>query len=114
MALSNRDKQGAWLIAAVVAVLIALISAKLWLGSKPSPDANNCVAPILANTAIVLDHSEAISEQTRREIIARAMAHIKDNVKENERVSVFTVSELSKRSLIPVVSLCKPPDSANR
>jgi hypothetical protein len=32
----------------------------------------------------------------------------------NERVSLFAISDLSKKSLRPLVSLCRPPDDGNR
>ena len=42
------------------------------------------------------------------------MTHIRDKVQVNERVSVFTISDLSRKSLKPVVSLCRPPQEGSR
>jgi hypothetical protein len=95
-------------------VLVAIAAAKLFLGSGPKPASDGCVGTVSANTVFVLDHSEQLTEQTRSEIVARAMAFIKNQVKTNERVTIFTVSELSKKSLTPVFSRCKPPESGNR
>lgn len=112
--LTSRDKQGIWLIAAVVAVLIGLLTLKAVLDNKPKPGADNCVGAVTRNTVIVLDHTEKINHQTLEEIASRAIAHVTEHVKVNERVSVFTVSDLSKKSLKPVLSLCRPPDDGNR
>ena len=112
--LSKKDKQGLLLIAGVLLVLIAIFAVKLNLDAKPKPGADNCVGPILFNTVVVLDHSERITDQTSDEIIARAMTYIHANVKVNERVSIFTISDLSKAALKPLVSLCRPPDDGNR
>src|SRR5205085_299395 len=73
-----------------------------------------CVPGVTANTVIVLDHSEQLTAQTRAEIVARAMSFIKDKVKTHERVTMFTVSEISKETLTPVFSRCKPPAEGNR
>jgi hypothetical protein len=112
--LSKKDKQGLWLIAGVVAALGGILAVNATLGAKPKPGPDNCIGQVAMNTVVVLDYSEQITEQTREEIAARATAHIHDNVKVNERVSIFTVSELSKKSLKPIVSICRPPDEGNR
>lgn len=112
--LSDKDKQGIWLIAGVILVLIAVFAFKISQDSKPKAGSDNCVGEVSANTAVVVDHTERISDQTRDEIINRTMAHIMQNAKLNERISVFTISDLSKKSLRPLVSLCRPPEDGNR
>lgn len=77
---------------------------------KEAPSAGNCVGEPLASTVIVIDQSEAISDQARDEIVARVMHHLREKVRGNERVSVFTVSDLSRKSLRPLVSQCWPAD----
>jgi hypothetical protein len=112
--LSTKDKQGIWVIAGVFGVLVAVLLLKMQQDSKPKPGPDNCVGLVAANTVVVLDHTERISEQTLEEIVSRAMAHVRDHVKVNERVTVFTVSDLSKQSLKPLLSICRPPESGNR
>src|SRR5438105_4946608 len=112
--LSKKDKHGLWLIGAVVVVLLLVLAAKANLDAKPKPGLDNCVGDVTSNTVVVLDHTERISEQTLEEIVSRAMAHIREHVKVNERVSVFTISDLSKKSLKPLVSVCRPPEDGNR
>lgn len=114
MKLSKADKQGVVVILGVVAVLIAILIAKIILDKKPKPGPDNCVGQVTSNTVMVLDHTDRLPDQTREEIVNRAWKHIREHVKVNERVSIFTVSDLSKKSLKPVVSLCLPPDDGNR
>lgn len=114
MALSAKDKQGVGLLAAVVVVVIAIFIAKLAFGDKPKPGPDGCVGPVAANTVIVLDHSETLTDQTRTEIVARALAHVQAKAQTNERVTVFNVSDLSRKSLVPTFSRCKPQQDGNR
>jgi hypothetical protein len=109
-----KDLQGYALIVGVVVVLIAIFAVKLSQDVKPRAGADNCIGTPVANTVLIIDHSEQVSDQTRDEIMARAMARIRGHVKVNERVSVFTISDLSKKSLKPLVSRCRPPDPGNR
>ncbi|WLI90403.1 hypothetical protein Q4S45_04580 [Massilia sp. R2A-15] len=112
--LSRKDKKGIWLIAAVSAIFIVIFAVKIAFDKHAKPGGDNCVGTPVGNTVIVLDYSEEIPEQTKSEIAARAMARIIGEVKVNERVSIFTVSDDSQRALRPVLSVCKPPNDGNR
>lgn len=112
--LSKKDKHGLWLFAIVALLLASLFLFKISLDKKQKPDIDNCIDPVSINTVILIDHTEQISDQTRDEIVARAMNHIHENVKQNERVSIFTISDLTKKSLRPIVSLCRPASDGNR
>lgn len=111
---SKKDVQGYWLIGGVVAVLAVIFAVKANLDGAPKAQSDNCVGQPTANTVILLDYSDLVPLQTRDEIVARAMAHVRTNVAINERVSVFTISALSKKELHPVVSLCRPREDGNR
>jgi hypothetical protein len=111
---SAKDKNGLWLIAIVAAAIIAIMSLQIARGNKPKAGPDNCSGDVAENTVLLLDYSEQIPDQTLDEIVARAMKHIHNQVKVNERVSIFAISEISKRSLKPIVSLCKPPDDGSR
>jgi hypothetical protein len=110
----NKDKQAYVVFAVVGLLLAAAFTAKVALDSKPRAGADNCIGDSVANTVIVLDYSDDVPLQTRDEVQARAMAHVNNRVAVNERVSVFTVSALSKRNLVPVVTVCRPPNDGNR
>lgn len=114
MKLSKKDKKGIILIAAVVIALVAMVSASLALGNKPKPGLDLCTGKVTRNTVLLLDYSEEVSSQTLDEIKARALKHIDEKVKVGEKVSIFTVSDLSKSSLRPVISVCKPEGSGSR
>src|SRR5688572_18505897 len=98
MALSEKDRKGVWLVASVGLVLAAFAGVKLALGSKPAAAADGCVGTVTASTVIVLDQSETLTTQTRAEIVARAMAWVNDKAQTNERVTVFGVSEVSRKN----------------
>jgi hypothetical protein len=112
--LSKKDKMGFWIIGGVVLVLASVMAFQLSINNKPKPGSDNCVGEITSNTVFLLDYSEEISDQTLDEIVSRTMSHVRKNVKENEKVSVFTISNLSKNSLKPVVSLCRPRADGDR
>ncbi len=112
--LSNKDRQGYWLIAGVIAAVVVVLGFKVTLDRAPKPNTDNCVGDPVANTVVLLDYSEQVPLQTRDEIVARTMAHVREHVKVNERVSVFTISALSKQELKPVITLCRPPEEGNR
>src|SRR5690349_10893766 len=87
--------------------LVALVAASHF--TKPEKlDALGCSADIPGKTVIVLDTSDVVAEQTRSEIVDRVRTAIRNNVRDGELVSVFTVSELSKKNLTPVFAYCKP------
>lgn len=114
MALTRKDKQGAWMITAALASLVALVAFAMSVGGQPKPDAEGCVGTPTVSTVIVLDQSEGMPEQTRAEIVARALAHVGKRAAVNERVTVFSVTALSKQSLMPAFNRCKPPREGSR
>ena len=105
---TRKDKQGFMLIGVVATIAVGIIGYKMHVEGRPKPGADNCVGHPNASTVIVIDRSEGISGQTLSEIRARAMGYVRDSVKDNERVTVFTVDEASKTALAPLVSLCRP------
>ncbi len=112
--LSKKDKQGLWVIAGVFVALLSVFGVRLAQDAKPKPGSDFCVGDVTSNTVVLIDHTERISDQTRDTIVDRTIAHLTKHVKENERVSVFTISDDSKKSLRPIVSLCRPPSDGNR
>lgn len=111
---TDKDKKGIMLIAAVGIVLLGIFAVKACIERDPTRDAASCVGTPDLNTVVLLDLSEQISTQTLNEIRARALAFIRDSTAQNELVSVFTVSDLSRDSLAPTIALCRPPESGNR
>lgn len=114
MTLSKKDKQGLALIVGAVIALLAIAIANLVLGNKPKPGVDLCTGTATRNTVLLLDYSEEISDQTLDEIKARALSYVDQKVKVGEKVTIFTVSELSKSSLRPIVSVCKPAGDGSR
>jgi hypothetical protein len=110
----QKDSQGWIIITAAVCVVIGIFAIRAQLDGGPKPGADNCVGNVNANTVIVLDRSEQVTDQTLDEIRSRAMDYITKRVKVNERVSIFSVSAQSERRLRPILSLCRPPDSGSR
>jgi hypothetical protein len=114
MALTTKDKQGVLMIGGVAALLLAFVIFKIARPPAPPAAADGCVGPVMRNTVIILDHSEVVSEQTQSEIVARSLATVTDKAEVNERITVFRVSELSKKKMEPIFSQCKPPSDGNR
>jgi hypothetical protein len=110
---SPKDKQGFLLIAVVVCVASGLIIAAM-ARHPPAPGANNCIGTPAATTAIVIDRSDEVTQQTLAEIRKRAMAYVADSVSDNELVSVFTVDASSSTALVPLVSRCRPRRNGSR
>ena len=114
MALTGKDKKGLLYIGLVVASLAAAVGVKLAIGTPAKPGPDGCVGKVTANTVIVLDHSESLTQQTLSEISTRALAHVLNKAQVNERVTVFNVSDHSKKQLVPTFSRCKPAQDGNR
>lgn len=112
--LSKKDKQGLWIIAGIAIVAIILVIFKIKLDSAPKPGKDNCYENIESNTVILLDYTDPIPQQTKDEITARTNRFVRENVKTGDKVTIFKISEISKQSLKPVLSICKPSESGNR
>lgn len=112
MAKSTKDKLGMALVAASL-VIVALVLAYGATRSQTKPNAEGCIGQPSSATVIVLDHSETMSVQTREEILARTLTHV-EKLPVNERVTVYRVTELSKRELEPAFSRCIPARTGNR
>lgn len=98
-----------WIIFASGGFLGLLVVGKALISPKPT-----CDPSIQAKTVIVLDHSEAVPAQTAEAIVERTWEFIEKNVREGELVSVFTLSQLSKKNLKATFSACKPRKTGNR
>lgn len=62
---------------------------------------------------ILLDHSEQTTDQTHKEIIARAIQRATTTTP-NTRVIVYSITKASKVALQPIFSACRPRDKGNR
>ena len=76
-------------------------------------DERGCQAEIVGKTVFVIDQSDAMSAQTRAEILSRVTNTIEQKVRTGELVSVFSITELSKKNLTPLFSYCKPQKEAH-
>jgi len=114
MAYTEKDKKGFMLMAGVAVALVAVVGAKLAVGTPAKAGPDGCIGKVTANTVIVLDHSETLTQQTLSEISARALTHVLNKAQVNERVTVFNISDHSKKQLAPSFSRCKPPQEGNR
>lgn len=112
-ALSKKDKQGLMLIGAVVLGFAALLALNVKLSDKPDLDNRGCASPIDRKTVIIIDRSDDTPKQTIHEIVSRVKAFVSDQAKENELISVFEISGLSRNELEPVFSACVPRRDGN-
>lgn len=112
----NSDRQRAYLYFAISAGIIGLILIGRLALKPPAVDGETgCTEKIENKTVFLIDHTEGIPEQTRREIIARSTKYILDDtmVKEGDLVSIFFLTELSKNNLVPAFMRCKPRKEGN-
>ena len=114
MEFSKKDKQGFVFIGIAVVFLTVFAAVKISIGDPKKADEFGCISSVSKNTVIVIDHSEQMTEQTRAELVARALRYVNEITETNERVSVFNISEVSKKSLTPSFSMCKPKREGNR
>lgn len=100
------------MIVVCLVILVAVLAGPRVL-KAPKADSNGCTSDMPGRTVILMDHSEDVSKQTNDEILARVRRAVEEKIAVGELVSVFYVSELSKRNLAPVFSYCKPKSLAN-
>ena len=114
--MKEKDRQGWMLIGGVALVFVVIFGVRQYFMGAAKPDpVTNCLGAPIRNTVILIDHTDPLAKQTRDEIVHRSISYINsDKVALNERVSVFTVSELSKQNLQPLFSKCKPEKERNR
>ncbi|WP_250476031.1 hypothetical protein [Caballeronia sp. GAFFF1] len=105
--MSKKTVQAGVAAGASAVLLVALLAYAKY--TKPEPvDAMGCGQDVTGKTVIVLDTSDDVAAQTRKEIIDRVNDAIERKVSDGDLVSVFTVSELSKKNLVPAFAYCKP------
>lgn len=102
------------LAAAIVSgiLIVVLLAASLYFKPKPL-DENGCGPEPYGKSVVLIDASDDVTAQTQKEIIVRVKNAITNKVKDGELVSVFTVNEMSKKSLVPLFAYCKPKRSGN-
>lgn len=106
--MTTREKAW-WIIGGSAVFLGLLLGGNLLVSPKPT-----CDPEVKAKTVIVLDHSESVPTQTIEAIVERTWQFIDTHTLEGELVSVFTLSQLSKKNLKATFSACKPRKDGNR
>lgn len=108
MALTDRQQHTlAWVVGGLI--FAALGAGLIYQAQKPRPNRDTlCVGQSDRSTVIVLDWTDHVSVQTQNEIVSRVTATVRDEVAAGENVAVFTVDDLSRRSLAPKFDKCKP------
>jgi hypothetical protein len=110
---SAKNKNSLAYLAAGASLIAFIAIGGVVLSSKPAPkDDKGCSAPLSGKTVFVLDQTDSLSEQTRAEISARVTKIVDEKVKIGELVTVFSITELSKKNLTPTFSYCKPAQTA--
>jgi len=113
MIVSAKNKNSLPYVIAGASMLAFIAIGAAVVSSKPAvKDAKGCSADMAGKTVFVLDQTDSLSEQTRTEILARVMKFVDEKVKIGELVTVFSVTELSKKNLTPSFSYCKPAKTA--
>ena len=100
------------IILSVILIVGLLLSQALIKKEKLDPK-TGCKDYIENKSVFLIDHSEDVSSQTKEEITNRIKKIINSEVKVGELVSVYFVTELSKKNLLPAFSYCKPKPPAD-
>jgi hypothetical protein len=108
----EKDKQGYQVIGIIAFLLIGFF---VFRATRPADVrcSDGCCGPIPVSSVILLDHTDATTQQTKEEIVSRALAHI-DTLPEKARISVFAINEQSKANLKPLFSRCVLPRDGNQ
>lgn len=101
-----------WAGGASVIAFIVIGAAALSHRSTPI-DNRGCPDQMVGKTVFVIDQSDAMSAQTRTEILSRVTKMVDQKIAVGELVSVFSITELSKQNLKPLFSYCKPQKEAH-
>lgn len=111
--LSRKDRIGYAVIAAVVLGFVGLIFLNYVLSNKGSTDERGCTGSVTYKTAILIDRSDETPLQTIDEIISRTLRAVEADVRENELISIFKITDSAQTSLKPVFVACKPKSDGN-
>jgi len=109
------DRRKAYLYITIASLIIgSILIGNLILRLRPVPDPKTgCTAEIGSKTVFLIDHTDGIPEQTRREVISRSLRFIEKEVKEGDLLSVFILSKQSESQLVPEFLRCKPKQVSN-
>ena len=105
----DKRKQAWWIIGGSIAFLVTLLIAKAVLSPPPV-----CDPLVKSKTVILLDYSEDVSTQTKDSVIDRAWKMIDEEVRDGELVSVFSLSQSTKKDFKPLFSACKLRKTGSR
>lgn len=110
-----KDQKGWILIASVVTALVILAVISTIIDPPPrGPDNCQLNQTVDNSTVLLIDKSDAISEQAFREIRRRAGQFIRDSTITNEKISIYTITNSTRDTLREILSICRPPSSGNR
>jgi hypothetical protein len=103
-----------YVIVPAVSLVAFLIAGAIWVRSSETIDPKTgCGEEISRKTVILIDHSQAISQQTQDEIVHRILNFVHNRVQDGELVSIFTLDDLSRQNFTPLFSHCKPRSKGN-
>lgn len=113
--MTTKERQRSYAYFGIGALIIGgVLGGNAYLKMQPKQNAGDgCFKVIERKTVILLDHSEDVTEQTKVEVMARATHFVDSLVQTGDLVSVFSVSDLSKRNLQPQFMRCKPKAEGN-
>lgn len=109
MAMDKRH-QAYLMFAGGALVIVVIVAWNVLLSHRAKPDEYGCFGQPRRSTVIVLDQTDGLATQTQAEIYRRVQAVVNDDnqVHVGERVSVFTVDDLTRHNLKPQFEHCKP------
>lgn len=101
--MNSQRKKAYIIIGGSVTFLVGLLLLKVLITPAPV-----CDSKIKSKTVVLLDRSQGITTQTTEAIVNRTWQHIEDNVAVGELVTIYDLTEDSKKNLKPIFQACKP------
>jgi hypothetical protein len=101
--MTNQRRNAYLIIGGSVIFLLGLLLMKVLI--TPSPV---CDPKIKSKTVVLLDRSQGVAKQTTEAIVNRTWQHIEDSVSVGELVTIYDLTQDSKKNLMPIFQACKP------
>lgn len=107
--MTNQRKNAYLIIGGSVIFLLGLLLMKVLITPAPV-----CDPKIKSKTVVLLDRSQGVAKQTTEAIVNRTWQHIEDSVSVGELVTIYDLTQDSKKNLKPIFQACKPRNEGSQ
>ena len=107
--MTSQRKKAYLIIGGSVIFLLGLLLMKVLITPAPV-----CDPKVKSKTVVLLDRSQGVAKQTTEAIVNRTWQHIEDSVSVGELVTIYDLTQDSKKNLKPIFQACKPRDEGSQ